>query len=298
MSLARRVLPPVVLCAALLAGCSESGEPARDNGSPRPGGDRDATAVAAALHVLDPCALMTAPGLQVGPHSCMTPDESVRVDVGAYLDPQFRAGREETVLDGVRVTKTHGPNYCTITVLAGADLGIGVTTPTCDTTTTAASAVVTALADPDAVALPSPQPDSCDLLTRAAGDRLKDLSVRYGVTEMGLCQAMRKLSGEEGDGWASTYSVRVVYGLLGGVTGEKADDLAGTPVTVYDSGEDCEYSWKLGASPATDPYLADQLLRVRAPDCDEAAELATEVLEIVDTPPASVEPQRPITIAA
>jgi hypothetical protein len=240
----------------------------------------------------------------VGPHSCAVPiagGESLRVEVGGFLDPQFSGGREELVLDGVRVARSAGPADCTVTVLAGAELGIGVNAPSCEEATAATRTVIDALADPDSVALPDQQSDSCDLLTRVAGERLADLSVRYGATEMGLCQAMRPVSGEDGStvqGWTTRYSVRIAYGRLGGVTNEKPGTLDGRAVTVYDSGEDCEYSWKVGAAPVDDPNLSDRLLRVRAPECDEAAELATAVMAIETAVPEPVAPQRPITVAA
>lgn len=288
-----RLWSAVAVGAALLVGCS-----AEPNPEPRPDNGRDPRAVAAALRSLDSCALAGPAGVPVGPHSCAVPGTSLRVEVGAYLDPQFKVGREDDTLDGVRIARTPLPKDCIITVLAGADLGIGVTAPTCDAATAAARTVIGALADPDSVALPTAQPDSCDLLTRVAGEKLADLSVRYGSAEMGLCQAMRRLSGSEGDGWAAKYSVRIVYGLLGGVSNERADTLAGRPVTVYETGEDCEYGWKVGPSPATDPNLADRMLRVRAPDCAEAAELATDVMAIETAVPKPVAPQRPVTIPA
>jgi hypothetical protein len=263
--------------------------------------------VAAALRSLDPCALAgknASGGVRVGPHSCAVPiggEESLRIDVGGYLDPRFSAGLEELVLDGARVTRSPGPADCVVTVLAGAGLGIGVNAPSCERATAAARTVIKASADPDRVALPDPQPDSCDLLTRVAGERLAELSVRYGITEMGQCQAVRLLSGKDGsdgDGWTTRYSVRIAHGRLAGVTNEKPGTLDGRAVTIYDSGEDCEYSWKVGAAPVDDPNLSERLLRVRAPSCGEAAELAVGVMAIETALPEPVTPQRPITVPA
>jgi len=291
----------VVLCAVLLVGCS-AGEKNQENlpgkESTQVGGERDPLAVAAALRLLDPCALVGSAGVPVGPHSCAVRETSVHVDVGAYLDPQFKEGRDETVLDGVRVTRSSGAKNCTFTVLAGANLGIGVDAPTCDAATTAARTVIAAVAAPDSVALPDAGPDSCDLLKRVAGDRLTDLSVRYGITEMGLCQAMRRLTGSDGDGWTTQYHVRIAYGRFGALSNEDSGTLEGRAVTIYETSEDCEYTWRVGASPSSDPELADHLLRVRAPDCAEAAELATAVMATETTLPETVAPQRPITIAA
>lgn len=292
------------LALLLVAGCSAAPAPA-----PAPPGDgRDPAAVAAALRSLDACALVGAgsTGVHISPHACRVPgagpDDALIVETGLYTDPQFSRGPEDLVLDGVRVSRTEVPAACVFTIRTGADLGISVsrdgkpgTGDFCPDAEAATHKTIAALTTPDAVALPAAEQDTCDLLTRAGGDRLADLSPRYG-RNMDLCQARRKLSGAEGDGWKAVYSLQITHDVLGRLSNERRDTLDGTAVTVYETNEDCEYGWSTGDSGVADPKMAQRVVRARAPKCDEAAELARAVMALGDAKPAEVAPQRPVAL--
>jgi len=293
------VLVVAVAAVAVLAGCTADA-PAVDEPA---AGERDRDAVVSALRAIDPCALLPDQGelRWSSPYQCFTVEAPrIVVVVGKWLDPARGSGSGERFeLDGVAAVRRSFARNCVVDLPVGADLyvrfdaqGTGLAGPLCDAATEAARTGVRLLADPAAVAVSGLRQDACELLERAAGDRLDGLEPRFaeaGGYGLDLCQARRV----NGSGWESAYSVQIVHGTAGALSNERADTLDGRPVTVYET-EDCEYAWRAGASGAPEP-LGDRILRTRAPDCATAADLARALMATDTDPSPAVDPQRPVT---
>ncbi|CCH29993.1 hypothetical protein ABZ816_32015 [Actinosynnema sp. NPDC047251] len=304
----RAVLLTVLL---VLAACTTTSESTPVSAPDRDPTGRDPLAVAAALLPLDACALGgldPATGVRSGPHLCRAgiggPRDALLVEVGSHVDRVFSSGRETFVLDGVQAARHKSYNGCDVYVLVGADLGITHSKAdkgerACEEPTTAARATIAALRDPAAVSRAEPRPDTCDLLKRVAGDRLAGLSTRYS-RNLGQCQSSRELTKERdgGDGWEAVYLLGIRYGVHGSIEPDEPVVLAGRQAMRYDGGDRCEYTWRTGPSGRPQPEYADQLMMVRAPGCDDAAELATAAMAVETSAPAKVDPQRPVTIPA
>ncbi|GLZ41337.1 hypothetical protein [Actinokineospora sp. NBRC 105648] len=291
----------LLLALALVAGCTAAPE-----GPRAPSDDRPLSAVTAALRPLDPCLLGATAGLNqvaLGPHRCRFEGQGgadyLFLVVGAQFDQATRDAHEEIALDGARGYRRSLDTGCQVAIPVGADLAIRVTSETgrtsqrtqrnrCDDATAAAKTVVGRLARPESVSTDSRR-DACDLLHRAAGNRLDGLELRFDEANYGLdnCQARRAVPG----GWEQVYLVQLRYGR----PAPSQDRLNGREVTITRA-RDCEYAWTAGPSGSPFPDLGDLVIRVRAPDCGTAAELAPAVLDTYRTDPPQVAPQRPIAV--
>ncbi|WP_139190979.1 hypothetical protein [Actinokineospora iranica] len=294
------------------AGCSAERPaqrpPASDDG-------RSPSAVVAALRPLDACALGATEGLTavgLGPHRCRFDGQAGQdylfLVIGAYMDAATRAASppEEVAIDGARGWRRSLDTGCQMAVPVGADLVIRVSSlrgyksprpqsHRCADATAAAGRVVERLGTPAAVSPRPPRRDACDLLDRAAGDHVRGLDLRFDEVNYGLdhCQARRTVPG----GWSQEYSVQVRYGRADPrQKGTRQISVEGRAVTVAETSKDCEYGWAAEPSPVARPELSEIMVRLRAPDCARAAELAPRVMRFYVTPPPEVAPQSPIPL--
>ncbi len=292
----------IALAAVLLGGCTNSSEPAATATTD----GRDDDAVVAALRELDPCALLPdadAP-VRVGPFACRGgSDPTLTVTLGVWLDPDVK--RESTSVAGVRAVRSSGDRYCATTLLTGADLGIafasentrpGLAGTLCELAEDAATAAVDLLDEPANLAAAGPRQDACDLLRRAgreAGiDVVDGVDLRFGPTAgtgLGLCQARESVEG----GWRTRFSARVTHTRFGTVANHRPEVLDGRDVEVYDTGEDCEYGWRVRASGEPGAH-ADTVIQVRGNSCAEAAKLASALMPSDSEPSPEAAPKRPI----
>ena len=264
----------------------------------------------AALRELDPCALLVDADVPVrtGPFACRTGEDPVlTVTLGVWLDPDV--SREVTALAGARAVRTPGDRYCAATLLTGADLGIAFAAETtraglggslCALAEDGASAAVGLLERPADLTAPGPRQDACELLRRAGRDAGIDVAegtdLRFGPnagTGLGLCQARQAIDG----GWRTRFSARITHTRFGSVSNERPEVLDGRDVRVYDTGENCEYGWRVRESgePAA---FADTVVQVRGESCAEAARLAAALMPSDTEPSPSVAPKRPIVLPA
>ncbi|MCT2587528.1 hypothetical protein [Actinophytocola gossypii] len=292
-----RVLGVLLVMAVVVTGCTATAVDEPDTS------ERDRDAVVSALRAINPCTLLPGQGelRWSSPYRCFTVEAPrIVVVVGKWLDPARSSGSAERFeLDGAAALRRPFARNCVVDLPVGADLyvrfdaqGTGLAGPLCEAATRAARTGVRLLANPDVVAMSGPRQDACDLLERAAGDRLEGLEPRFaeaGAHGLDLCQARRV----NDSGWESAYSVRIVHGTAGALSNERAETLDGRPVAVYET-DDCEYGWRAGDSGAPEP-LGDRILRTRAPDCATAAELARTLMATDTDPSPSVDPQRPVT---
>jgi hypothetical protein len=293
----------VVLVMTVLSGCTSPSGP-----GPEVDDGPEGAAVVAALRELDPCALLAdadAP-VRTGPFACRTGDDpALTVTLGVWLDPEVK--REVTALAGVRAVRTSSDRHCATTLLAGADLGIAFAADTtktglggslCALAEDGATAAVDLLARPEDLTAPGPRQDACELLRRAGRDAgvdvTEDTALRFGPnagTGLGLCQARQAVDG----GWRTRFSARITHTRFGSVSNERPDVLDGRDVRVYDTGEDCEYGWRVRESGETAPY-ADTVIQLRGDSCAEAEELAAALMPSDTEPSPSVAPKRPVVI--
>lgn len=263
-----------------LAGCSQApvGTEEADDG-------RDPAAVVAALRSIDPCALIGG-GVSQAPHHCSGPDDALVVAIGVWRDPETEETGEVLDLAGAKAVRKPFRESCVVELPVGASLVIRFShTDGCDAATEAARGAVGRLASPPLAA--GPHLDACTLLARAEPDGLGDLDVRFDQVSHGLdlCNAREADRG----GWYSRYSVRLLTGAVPTASNERMSTLDGKPVAVYETAEDCEYSWDL---------RPDLVVRVKAPDCASAEEMARTLMPVALDPADPVEPQNPITVPA
>ncbi|MFC4852864.1 hypothetical protein [Actinophytocola glycyrrhizae] len=295
----------VALVATVLSGCtSPSGSGPETVGGP------DVEAVTAALRELDPCALLPdadAP-VRTGPFACRVGDDpALTVTLGVWLDPDVP--REVIALGGVRAVSTSSDRHCATTLLTGADLGIAFAADTartglggslCALAEDGAIAAVDLLEKPERLAASGPRQDACELLRRAGRDAgidvTEDTELRFGPnagTGLGLCQARQAVDG----GWRTRFSARITHTRFGSISNERPDVLDGRDVRVYDTGDGCEYGWRVRESGETAPY-ADTVIQLRGDSCEEAAKLASALMPSDTDPSPSVAPKRPIVLPA
>lgn len=294
-----------VLVVTVLSGCTSRTEPTSE-----PAGGLDVEAVIAALRELDPCALLVDADTPVrtGPFACRTGDDpAVTVTVGVWLDPEVK--REVMPVAGVRAVRTSSDRYCATTLLTGADLGIAFAADTtktglggslCALAEDGATAAVDLLKAPAGLTASGPRQDACELLRRAGRDAgvdvTEDTELRFGPnagTGLGLCQARQAIDG----GWRTRFSARITHTRFGSISNERPEVLDGRDVRVYDTGEDCEYGWRVRGSGETAPY-ADTVIQLRGDSCEEAAKLAAALMPSDTEPSPSVAPKRPIVLPA
>lgn len=227
------------------------------------------------------------------------------VTVGVWLDPDLP--RTVEPLAGVRTVRELSDRYCSTTLLAGADLGVDFTADTakvglestlCRMAADAATSAVELLAEPDDLTAPGPRQDACDLLRRAGRDAAVDvtdgLDLRFGATAgtgLGVCQARETID----RGWRTRFAARLINTRFGSVSNERPDVLDGRDVRIYETGDDCEYGWRVRNSGETDPY-SDTVIQLSGLDCAEAAELASALMTTDNEASPTVAPQRPIAV--
>ena len=293
----------LALVVTVLSGCTSPSGPETESGP-------DVEAVTAALRELDPCALLADVDalVRTSPFSCRGGDDPVlTVTLGVWLDPDVR--REVTALAGVRAVRTSGDRYCATTLLTGADLGIAFAADTtkaglggslCALAEDGATAAVGLLEKPENLTASGPRQDACELLRRAGRDAGIDVTenteLRFGPntgTGLGLCQARQAVEG----GWRTRFSARIIHTRFGSLSNERPDVLDGRDVRIYDTGEDCEYGWRVRESGETGDY-ADTVIQLRGDRCEEAARLAAALMLSDTEPSPSVAPKRPIVLPA
>ncbi|MCT2583020.1 hypothetical protein [Actinophytocola gossypii] len=273
----------VVVLFLVLAGCTVpvGSRPLPDPAVPV---DRDQDAVLAALRLVDACAMVDGNVTALGPHRCQVRAGGneffirmgVRFDEEDKSRPRVLGGAKAYVdpLDRARCS-AHLPVSFKLSIRF--DVVRGPCAAVLPVVETAARRLPTL---PPAE-LPMADWDPCTLLAAALPTRLDhqlDLD-RRGRHGMDGCVADAELP---------TPVPRIQLTLAYGPDPDSSDTVGGMPVAVEPIGSKCEVSWTNGPFGA-----AEQVVAVRAPDCDLAREIAAGVLSTPPRPP-SITPQDPL----